>query len=68
MLRTLLDKILRALDNQPRSTVTMYRCAVCRNAVAVQDGQLHRTCAHKDAVVVAELSAVCIGRGKAALK
>ncbi len=68
MLRTLLDKILRALDNVPKSTATTYRCSVCHRPVAVQGGQVSRLCNHTDAVIVAEMSAVCVGRGKASLR
>lgn len=41
----------------------MYTCAECKTAVIVHDNQIIRVCEHKNAPVLAALSATCCGDG-----
>jgi hypothetical protein len=41
----------------------MYKCSECPLAVIVIDGQAIRACAHIDAPIIAEMSAVMEGVG-----
>lgn len=52
------------LAKYARPKETRYHCAECRRVVAVKDGKILRMCDHNDAVVVAEVAAVCTGTGR----
>jgi uncharacterized Zn finger protein (UPF0148 family) len=44
---------------------TGYKCKECGAPVVIADGKVIRSCNHKDAVVVASMTATATGEGKA---
>lgn len=49
---------------EEKEIVPMYTCAECKVAVIVHDNQVIRACEHKDAPVLASLSATCYGESE----
>ncbi|MFO0202734.1 MAG: hypothetical protein ACK528_06345 [Alphaproteobacteria bacterium] len=49
---------------EEKEIVPMYTCAECKVAVIVHDNQVIRACEHKNAPVLASLSATCYGESE----